>query len=88
MTREKAEKMKLQAFYNHNEKEASYYLVTVQRNGNDKNGNPIYLINIFDGTNLDINYNCMAGRKLDKYGNIRIQSYNVDASVQSIINQL
>ena len=80
--------MELASFYNYNEKEMKQFLVTTQRNGNDKNGNPIYLINIFDGTNLCINYNCMAGRKLDKYGNIRIQSYNVDASIQSIINQL
>ena len=80
--------MKLQVFHNHNDKEVKYYLVASQRNGNDKNGNPIYLINIFDGNKLFISYNPASGRRLDKYGNIRIQSYNVDASVQSIINQL
>lgn len=80
--------MELKAFYNHNEKEVFYYLVAVQRNGNDKNGNPIYLINIFDGNKLFISYNPASGRKLDKYGNIRLSSYNIDSTIQNIINQL
>ena len=80
--------MELASFYNHNEKEMQQYLVTIQRQGNDKNGNPIYIVNIFDGSCLSVNYNYMTGRKMDKYGNLRIQSYNIDASVQNMINQL
>ena len=80
--------MELASFYNHNEEEMKQYLVTIQRQGNDRNGNPIYLVNIFDGSCLSANYNYKADRKLDKYGNIRLQSYNVDASVQAIINSL
>lgn len=80
--------MELKSFYNHNVKEVSYYLVAVQRNGNDKNGNPIYLINIFNGNKLFISYNFASGRKLDKYGNIRLSSYNIDSTIQNIINQL
>ena len=44
--------MELQAFYNRNENEVKRYLVASQRNGNDKNGNPIFLVNIFDGEKL------------------------------------
>ena len=80
--------MELKAFYNHNDKDVTYYLVTSQRNGNDKNGNPIYLINIFDGNHTFINYNPQTERKLDKYGNIRLTSYNLEATIQTIINQL
>ena len=80
--------MELASFYNRNEKEIKQFLVTIQRQGNDKNGNPIYLVNIFDGTCLSVTYNYKTGRKMDKYGNLRIQSYNIDASVQNMINQL
>ena len=80
--------MELASYYNNNEKEMMQFLVTIQRQGNDRNGNPIYLVNIFDGSCLSVNYNYRTGRKMDKYGNLRIQSYNIDASVQNIINQL
>ena len=80
--------MELASFYNHNDKEMKQFLVTIQRQGNDRNGNPIYLINIFDGNKLFISYNPASGRKLDKYGNIRLSSYNIDSTIQSIINQL
>ena len=80
--------MELKAFYNHNEKEIKYYLVATQRNGNDKNGNPIYLVNIFNGEKLFISYNPASGRRLDKYGNIRLSSYNIDSTIQNIIDQL
>lgn len=80
--------MELASFYNHNEKEMMQFLVTIQRQGNDRNGNPIYLVNIFNGSCLSVNYNYKADRKLDKYGNLRIQSYNIDASVQNIIDHL
>ena len=80
--------MELQAFYNHNDKEVKYYLVSTQRCGNDKNGNPIYIVNIFNGSSLAINYNNATGRRLDKYGNLRIRSYNIDSDVQHIIDNL
>ena len=80
--------MELVSFYNHNEKKMMQYLVTIQRQGNDRNGNPIYLVNIFDGSCLSVNYNYKADSKLDKYGNIRLQSYNVDSSIQNMIDQL
>ena len=80
--------MKIESFYNHNEKEVKHYLVVSQRNGNDRNGNPIYIVNIFDAEKLYLNYNYSTGRKLDKYGNIRMVSYSLDADIQSIINNL
>ena len=69
--------------------------VTYQRQGNDKNGNPIYIINIFQKSGYKIFYNNItyfvterSNIKLDKYGNIRLSSYNIDDTIQRIINQL
>lgn len=58
------------------------YHVAYQRQGNDKNGNPVYIINIFDrwGSRYD-NVNGIANRRTDKYGNIRITSYNIEESI-------
>ena len=68
---------------------------TYQRQGNDKNGNPIYIINIFQKSGYKIFYNnityFVAERnniKLDKYGNIRLSSYDIDGTIQNIIDQL
>ena len=68
---------------------------TYQRQGNDKNGNPIYIINIFKKSGYKNFYNnityFVAERnniKLDKYGNIRLSSYNIDGTIQNIIDQL
>ena len=80
--------MELASFYNHNEKDMMQYVVAIQRQGNDKNGNPIYLVNIFDGTCLSVNYNYKTGRKMDKYGNLRMQSFNIDETIQNMIDQL
>jgi len=88
MAREKVDFMELANFYNYNGKDMKQYLVTIQRQGNDRNGNPIYIVNIFDGTCLSVNYNYKTGHKMDKYGNLRVQSYNIDDSVQNMINQL
>ena len=64
---------------------------TYQRQGNDKNGNPIYIINIFKKSGYKNFYNnityFVAERnniKLDKYNNIKIQSYDVDRDIQYI----
>lgn len=65
------------------------FFVAYNRNGNDTNGNPIYLVNFFDSENGRF-YNCnyRQKRKLDKYGNIRIQSYNIDDSIQQLLNEI
>ena len=65
------------------------YLVTYQRQGNDKNGNPIYIVNIFDRWgNVYVNRNRDTGRRLDKYGNIRIQSYNIPDTLERLVNAI
>ena len=68
---------------------------TYQCQGNDKNGNPIYIINIFKKSGYKNFYNnityFVAERnniKLDKYGNIRLSSYHIDGTIQNIIDQL
>ena len=92
MTREKVEKMEL---INITTKTGIELQVTYQRQGNDKNGNPIYIINIFQKSGYKIFYNnityFVAERnniKLDKYGNIRLSSYDIDGTIQNIIDQL
>ena len=70
--------------------ESTFY--TYERNGNDRNGNPIYKVNIFEKWyNVRTNdegferLNACTGRTLDKGGNIRLQSYNIKVDVQRII---
>ena len=55
--------------------------VIYQRQGNDKNGNPLYIINVFRD-NLNVNY--LSNRKKDKYNNIKIKSYNIEGDVHHI----
>ena len=68
------------------------FFYTYQRSGNDRNGNPIYIVNIFEKWyNVRTNdegferLNACTGRTLDKGGNIRLQSYNIKADVERII---
>lgn len=75
--------MEAKIFYN---KSKCEFLVVYQRQGNERNGNPVYIINIFDNDLYNLNWK--AGRRLDKYGNIKITSYNIDDTIQSIINSL
>ena len=59
--------------------------VSNQRQGNDRNGNPIYILNVFknNGTyNFNVNY--LSDRKKDKYNNIKIQSYDIQRDIQYI----
>ena len=59
--------------------------VIYQRQGNEKNGNPLYIINIFMD-NFNVNY--LSNRKKDKYNNIKIQSYNINADIQYICDSI
>ena len=67
-------------------KQYNNFFVTYQRQGNDRNGNPIYIINIFDSDFYNINWK--SNRKKDKYGNIKTTSYNIDDTIQVIINNI
>ena len=74
-------------------KEIGLYTISYIRNGNDKNGNPIYLINVFKDINdngikkyYSVNYR--SSRKLDKNGNIRVISYNIDDTIKTILNNI
>lgn len=69
-----------------NKRKETFY-VTIQRQGNDKNGNPIYIVNIFRKSCV-MPCNDETGLKLDKYDNIKITSYNIEKDVQSIVNNL
>ena len=46
--------MKLEYFHNFSDNGVKSYLVAYQRQGNDRNGNPIYIVNVFDGDNITI----------------------------------
>jgi hypothetical protein len=66
------------------------YYITIQRQGNNKNGNPLYIVNIFQKvynsfTNIN---NHQSKYKLDKHNNIKLTSYNIMADVKAIINQI
>ena len=59
--------------------------VIYQRQGNYKNGNPLYIINIFRD---NINVNWKSNKKKDKYNNIKIRSYNINADIQYICDSI
>lgn len=78
------------------------YLITYQRQGNDRNGHPIYIINVFikyypcsthgmtnttDYVYSNYNYTISNNKKikLDKYGNIKVTSYNIDEDIKHLI---
>lgn len=59
--------------------------VAYQRQGNDKNGNPLYIINVFKNNGFyNFNVNYLSDRRKDKYNNIKIQSYDVQRDIQYI----
>lgn len=68
------------------------YFCIYQRQGNDKNGNPLYLVNIFqEYETTEKRYYCMNSqtqRRLDKYGNIKITSYNILDDINHILQNL
>ena len=73
--------------------EVGLYTISYIRNGNNKNGNPVYLINVFQGINDDgikkyYNVNCRSIHKRDKNGNIRVTSYNIDDTIKMILNDI
>ena len=73
--------------------EVGLYTVSYIRNGNDKNGNPVYLINVFqdisdDGIKKYYNVNYSSTRKLDKNGNIRVISYSINNTIATILNDI
>lgn len=70
------------------------YFVLWQRHGNDKNGNPIYLVNIFKQvTNKDQVYyvsrnTCIKSATLDKYDSIKVKSYSIHDTIKYLISQI
>lgn len=69
------------------------YFCTYQRQGNDKNGNPIYIVNIFrwnektQTCHFD-KLNFETERRLDKYGNLKFTSYNILYDIDYILQKL
>lgn len=67
------------------------YFCTYQRQGNDKNGIPLYIVNIFRATESGKHFYTMnpaLNRRLDKYGNIKITSYNILDDINYILSNL
>lgn len=67
-------------------KQYNGYYATFQRQGNDKNGNPIYIINIFDNDFYNVNWK--VDKRKDKYNNIKVTTYNIDDTIKNIIDNL
>ena len=69
------------------------HFITYQRQGNDVNGNPVYLVNVFEIYKPDVYENITFSRfrtkyHMDKYGNIRIKSYNIQQEIKEIIDMI
>ena len=67
------------------------YFCTYQRQGNDKNGNPLYIVNVFRMTESGKYFYTMnpaTNRRLDKYGNIKFTSYNILSDINYILQKL
>lgn len=66
------------------------YYITIQRNGNNVSGNPVYLLNFFDNDLFNINGSIAQIQRytLDKNNNIKIVSGCVNIVIERIINQL
>jgi hypothetical protein len=66
------------------------YIIIYQKNGNDLNGNKLYLINVFKKV-YDNYYNINAKFRnyfpLDKKDNIKIQSYNINETIDYILSK-
>ena len=81
-------------------------MVSYQRQGNNRNGNPIYIINVFkkyypcnthgmtNNTNWvwsNYNYTLFDNKivlKLDKYGNIKLTSYNIKDTINHLVKSI
>ena len=65
------------------------YFVVYQRQGNNANGNPLFIINFFykyfdrgQQKKTYSNYNvCILGQRRDKHNNIKLESYNIEADI-------
>ena len=58
--------------------------VCYSRERNDKNGNPIYHISVFNnGSNITVNYS--NSYKVNKNGYIRVQTYDIDKTIENLI---
>jgi hypothetical protein len=67
------------------------HFITYQRQGNDINGNPIYLVNIFvlyKNCYQNVNFGEFhKTKRIDKHGNIRIKSYNIEQDIKDMIGE-
>ena len=69
------------------------YFCTYQRQGNDKNGNPLYIVNVFrwhereQSIHFD-KLNFETERRFDKYGNLKFTSYNILYDIDHILQKL
>ena len=67
------------------------YFCTYQRQGNDKNGNPLYIVNVFrtaESGKYFYTMNPVIERRFDKYGNLKFTSYNILYDIDHILQKL
>ena len=66
------------------------HFITYQWQGNDVNGNAVYLINIFTkGNKFYFCQNMQFNKRLDKYGNIRIKPHGaIEPGIYSLIDKV
>lgn len=65
------------------------YHVTVIRDKNDKYGNPIFRVNVYDNTGVNVNDEVtrILGLRSNAFG-LRVQSYDITKSVDTIVNSI
>lgn len=65
------------------------FYVSVIRDNNDRCGNPIYRVNVYDNTGVNVNFKVakVLGLRENKFG-LRVQSYDIAKSVDSIVSVL
>lgn len=58
--------------------------VCYSREKNDRNGNPIYSISVFDnGLNITVNFN--KSYRVNKNGYMRVQTYDINKTIEDLI---
>ena len=62
------------------------YFIVYQEQGNDKNGNPLFLINIFNDNFTNLNY--LTKQRRDKYGNIKMSSYCMNETIKYLLKKI
>lgn len=63
------------------------FFVTYMEQGNNKKGEKVFLVNVFDNMKTNINRLCLVF-DLDKHSNIKFTSYNITGTIEYILENI